>query len=834
MRIFFTIILLKVISVCLVTFIIFELSKGHLNAPLQYALEYYLKLKNIDAKVNNLLVKDGLTTIDSIIINKDGATIKLKDILIKSHLDIEYREYKRSKFSADVEVDKILLLSKNNEELFTSKANIFYENLFFKRKSSWRVNASNDTDTNLINDKFAINIFYSSASGQKAYDIKAKLSDDSFLNLQGKVDQNIIFSGSAQNIPISIYKPAYYLDPSNETLIFLNEFIKNGNIESADFNVSISEQEIKENKFNNSSITGFAKINDLEFLYHEDLPSLTKMQIEVSQNGLTTEFKINSANSTDIAIKNALVKMDWKGVNDTIVFVTAKGHGLVSALIDLIPIGVQNKLQQSNIDLKKFTGLVNIDIKIDIPLKSDAKNNFNITANIPNTSLSIFKEMVQLKRASLFAKFAGDYLEIKGKGLINNFESEIGYYQNFVDKSQFENKLNIISHLVAGKDHSAKQFTFITIKEGNAKLDFEYLTANNDSKFSAKSDLKNLSFYFDKLGIHKNQGVEAMFNLEGKMNTSSSGNIDFLLRGENSLNIGGKIDVGHNTTNIAIDSIKSNNTNLSSHISINKDFIDIKLRGKVLDLSNAEMLQFLEKERDSGATNMSASIERVKLKNDIWLDNLKLKFRCDKIKCFEGFIDASIGSKTVELLLTEENNLETWLIKSSNAGAILRGLGAYNDMRAGNMMIKLRANRKEVKAGEFISVVIGNFVFDRFVLHDAPSLSKLVSVVSLPGFVNLIRGNRDIIFSHMTGDFKFQRGILHIENSSAVGPFFNFTMAGKVNTLDHTMVLKGHVNPSLYGASSVIGAIPIIGRIFTGDTKHRGLMSAPYVLRENY
>ena len=81
--------------------------------------------------------------------------------------------------------------------------------------------------------------------------------------------------------------------------------------------------------------------------------------------------------------------------------------------------------------------------------------------------------------------------------------------------------------------------------------------------------------------------------------------------------------------------------------------------------------------------------------------------------------------------LTQEGNLEKWLVKSDNAGALLKGIGAYEDMRAGSMLLVLTASRKEIAAGEVIPIIDGKFEFERFVLYNAPSLTKLVSVVSV-------------------------------------------------------------------------------------------------------
>ena len=79
-------------------------------------------------------------------------------------------------------------------------------------------------------------------------------------------------------------------------------------------------------------------------------------------------------------------------------------------------------------------------IKIEIPLKPGSKDIYNITANMPNTGLSIFNNKIVLNRANIFGKYNGDGLQITGKGKINEFDSEINFIQNLAEQKEFNHK----------------------------------------------------------------------------------------------------------------------------------------------------------------------------------------------------------------------------------------------------------------------------------------------------------------------------------------------------------------------------------------------------------
>ncbi len=59
---------------------------------------------------------------------------------------------------------------------------------------------------------------------------------------------------------------------------------------SGKFSVNASEEDIKNDNYNGKNIKGFVKVRDLKFVYNNELPPLTNMQIDVLQKGMVTDF----------------------------------------------------------------------------------------------------------------------------------------------------------------------------------------------------------------------------------------------------------------------------------------------------------------------------------------------------------------------------------------------------------------------------------------------------------------------------------------------------------------------------------------------------------------
>ncbi len=99
--------------------------------------------------------------------------------------------------------------------------------------------------------------------------------------------------------------------------------------------------------------------------------------------------------------------------------------------------------------------------------------------------------------------------------------------------------------------------------------------------------------------------------------------------------------------------------------------------------------------------------------------------------------------------------------------------------------------------------------------------------------MSAITNNHNIRFEKMAGKFGFKDGILKIEDGGAEGAYFDFTMAGTINTNERVIKLKGSIVPSLYGINTLLKHIPIVGTILSGGHR-KGLVSAPYFIKNKY
>jgi uncharacterized protein YhdP len=111
------------------------------------------------------------------------------------------------------------------------------------------------------------------------------------------------------------------------------------------------------------------------------------------------------------------------------------------------------------------------------------------------------------------------------------------------------------------------------------------------------------------------------------------------------------------------------------------------------------------------------------------------------------------------------------------------------------------------------------------VLVKAPVMAKILTIASFSGIRDTLAG-RGIKFSKLKTPFQFSHGVAKIINARTVGAEVGFTANGTVNMNTDSIRLAGTIVPA-YTLNSMLGHIPIIGKILTGKDGS-GIFAATY------
>lgn len=822
--------------IAIVTVLIFATTKGYFNQAVSHAIEFFLSNEDRTAKLENLAIEDNKISIGSLVLQfKDSAQLDLESIDVVVNLGQFFRQFK---VSTDVKIASLIASRSYQDKIFSTQVYIHHDLNLIESANVTNINFDSIELWPISNNQLGKGkCIYEShfLTNQKLHcnlDIgnSANLAFNSeFSYFLGKIE-SLKLDSEISNIPIFLYKTFLSFLPQNDDVKLIEYYIQDGIITSGKLNLNLDKEFFAKNNLTENNLNGSFHIDNFELKYDDVFPTIKKMDIDVTLNGAISTFLVNKAYSSNTLLSDGVVTFKWEEGGRSKIFVKANAKGPAVDLIDfIVPANLEN-LKKKDIDFRKLTGEATTTVDITIPLEPNTNNTYNITSEVQNVGLKILKDNIEVKKGKISGIFDGHKVELKGNAKINDFASEISYKYDFNKVEGVDQLLNIRLK-IEGKD---TKYNLINVRSGNAILDFEYKNQDDKGKITVNSNLKDLDFYLDKISINKSAGERANLSFTADTDGPKQDLYSVKLVGDNDLEIIGNINAKGKATVFNFPVIKHKKTSVKAEVKVSDDELTADLQGETLDLTDADMMQFLKKDKKiASTTNIKLRIDKIKLKNDISLKDIKMKIKCDKEKCYKGYLDSKIGSKFLKMLLKTFDNKEEWVVTSNNAGAVFKGFGLYNNMKAGSAILVLSTSRREITPGEIVPIIDGSFTFKKFAVVDAPVLTRMVSFISLPGFVNIMRNNKDIIFTELTGKFSYDKNLIRIHDAYAQGPFFDFTMGGEVDTKKKRIKLKGSVVPSLYGISTMIKYIPVIGKVLSGG-RRKGIVSAPYAVDQDY
>jgi len=104
-------------------------------------------------------------------------------------------------------------------------------------------------------------------------------------------------------------------------------------------------------------------------------------------------------------------------------------------------------------------------------------------------------------------------------------------------------------------------------------------------------------------------------------------------------------------------------------------------------------------------------------------------------------------------------------------------------------------------------------------------LARLLTLASLTGISDVLTG-RGVRITRLQIPFSYGKGRLEVKDARAVGSELGLTAKGTVDMAGDAVKIYGTIVPA-YTINSVLGKIPLLGRLFTSD-KGSGMFAATY------
>lgn len=237
----------------------------------------------------------------------------------------------------------------------------------------------------------------------------------------------------------------------------------------------------------------------------------------------------------------------------------------------------------------------------------------------------------------------------------------------------------------------------------------------------------------------------------------------------------------------------------------------ITIKGALLDLTKFDDL--LEggdtDERTETPLNVRFDLDRLKLRDNLNVTQASGALSLSPGGDVTGQVDGLVGGVApLNIRLRNGPSGGEAVLRSPNAGELMREAGFFDDGAGGKLLLVANIDQAEDL------VFSGELKVEDIIIHEDAKLEKLL----IGGDLDQLRAKmRDdgIVFDRMRTQFGFKDGKVSIRDAIAAGPSIGVNLEGSYDLEKDDLDLDGVFTP-LYALNSLVGEIPVLGKLLTG------------------
>ncbi|WP_088414117.1 YhdP family protein [Wolbachia endosymbiont of Wuchereria bancrofti] len=663
------------------------------------------------------------------------------------------------------------------------------------------LNTENRVNKNLAITNVNINLTYNDGViGVKNFHFNL---NGTYLSLMGKMN----FSSNHALFRVNISKFA-----AKDLCTYVPDDIMNNefkswycdNVDGNILNVIVSFNGKINNLINNglSDVIVVADIENGSVKFDEDFEQVRELSGDLVLKNDSLKITVNSAKFQNFTINGGNIEMNSLDREDSVLTINGQAVSDAYGLYEPIKFKLDDVIK---VEKNKIGGAAKSVFSFRVfNINADDKEvNFSAKFHSEIDNLVIYD--ANLGRYDIKLDFGSDFIDLNGSGIVNNTQ--------LLFDLKSSNKNESFTWNLAG-DLPAQIFNFdggyfnVNIESVINQDKTGYVNGNVDlSEFESRS-----SYLGWKNRFEDHNKISFSVKLKGA-NRLLIDKLD-VIGNDLDIKFSGRVENGDLYLNSS--SFKLPDNDLSVEIKSGKEKNIINVCGEKINLS--DILDLLGK-NDSGLSNnveVSMNVDNVIMKEGIVIKDASLNISCTKGNCNGSqFTGQFLEDNSNILAEYSEIGLE---VHADNSGMLLRSLGISKSVKNGKLSFYLSPQRE---SGEHYGMLsIGNFY-----IKDAPLLTTLLSMSSLPGIVNTIK-NEGVYFYKYNAPFSHKDGTVEIEESWLEGAELGISTSGKLDIRGYKFQVEGQVIPA-YSINKSLLKIPIVGKLLTGG-KSRGIISIDY------
>ncbi|TAL00876.1 MAG: hypothetical protein EPO08_12215 [Rhodospirillaceae bacterium] len=547
----------------------------------------------------------------------------------------------------------------------------------------------------------------------------------------------------------------------------------------------------------------------------------------------------DSLSGKGLLIHDGLIRMFDLGSNHEQARVTlnlAGDLGEAMRLIDYKPLGYASAM---GIDPSKVTGGAKVHLDFTFPLISDLKLDqlrIAVTANVDGAKVPDAALGQPLTDSHLSMALDGAGMDVKGTVALAGIPATIVWRENF-GGGAFRSRYEVDSVL----GNAARSLVGLTADifappyiDGPARTHMVYVAKRDGTgTIESEADLKDAALFINQFGWHKDAGIPAQATVTAKLVQNHLAQVSaFHLTSGDVADISGSAsftDTGA-VKSLVLAKGDAGDSHFTGELILGDDGVyHLKVRGAAFnstyfwsELGHDEARENADASKTKTPLEIQAAFDRMWLAKDGDFRNVRLIFR-QGVGGIEhvDFASNVDGAAPFTFILDPQDGKRLFHGASTDGGGVVRAVGLFSDFAGGNLTIN----------GELLpdGSVKGKAEITNLKVTQAPVLARLLSVASLGGIVDELRG-KGISFKLLRVPFTYKKSMITVHNGEMFGSGLGLTGKGTYSFADSIMDFDGTIIPA-YTINNALSSIPLLGHLLTGSEKGGGVLAMTYQYR---
>jgi hypothetical protein len=601
-----------------------------------------------------------------------------------------------------------------------------------------------------------------------------------------------------------------------------------GNIKGGIFNeitgkVNSTIQAFKENSLSPGEILLKGSFTNGQVSYGNDLPIGEHLEGDIIFDNKNISISANNGKLASSTIQDIHITIPYLDSKSDLVRVNGNVSGPVKDLLLYLPKNI-------NLTDQPVEGKAVTVVKIDIPTNleeiyfKDIK--FDISSQISLNKFSLYNKYF-LTTDNAQAYFNGQLFSLGATAHMFDMPVNFKLVSNLEHPDHLTHKLYYEADLTAEYLRKNLNTSFFKFDGGNIKLKGEASFLPSTIQFMCHMDSTNLAYQIPVLNFDDKISHKSFIEVNGDIKDNILDLHYIKLKNEKGeIEAKAQFDTKSSyMTALDISKFTSEKNNFELHYNIAEKVASLSVNAKTLLLNPEHLNVKSESEKYITTTKFNIAAQILELANKEKFNNFRLQGeKKDNLLTFLDIKAQGQGRSNISLAITPTTTSKKDVSASAeNAGKLFKALNITQKMNEGTFTV----NGKQNKNGSYK----GKVTVKNFSLENNSILAKIVSLASLPGIANILKGDSGIPFHELIADYQIINGIIYLYNGQMNGNSLNLTFYGKVNTILKQVDFRGLVMPDIIGLN-ILGHIPLLGDVLSGGKK--SILAANFSLKGPY